>query len=169
MSTANGFTIERLDPKEVSKIEDLVEQMEWELFRLLDVKGKEFPRSIRLDRPELIVFAAMRPGEAIGFAAFHPLVVNLGEPPKTCLIYALYVDRPHRRKGVAKALLRRGETYCWDNKIENLHLTVHELNRPALNLYETIGFNPLSRNLGKKATAAGPENSSRAGGNDAEL
>ena len=63
------------------------------------------------------------------------------------LIYALFVDDTHRRKGVAKSLLQFAEQQAKLNgvKIIGLHFIKEESNRFVLDWYLRSGYKPFDK------------------------
>jgi GNAT superfamily N-acetyltransferase len=59
--------------------------------------------------------------------------------PKRAMILNLYVEREHRRRGVASALMRRMIAWCRQNEFCSVALHASENGRA---LYELLGFKP---------------------------
>jgi len=59
--------------------------------------------------------------------------------PKRAMILNLYVERDHRRRGVARALMKAMIRWCQDNGFSNVGLHASDEGRP---LYEGLGFKP---------------------------
>jgi GNAT superfamily N-acetyltransferase len=57
---------------------------------------------------------------------------------------AIFVLQSHQEAGIGKQLLRTLLGFGADNGIERVWLTVEQWNRPAVNLYEDIGFETVS-------------------------
>lgn len=55
-------------------------------------------------------------------------------------IFLVYVDRPHRRKGIASALIDRAQNWARSRGDRQIGLMVSSNNQPALNLYNNLGF-----------------------------
>ena len=55
-------------------------------------------------------------------------------------IYLVYVDKKHRRKGIASALIDRARNWAKSRGDRQIGLMVSSKNQPALNLYRNLGF-----------------------------
>jgi ribosomal-protein-alanine N-acetyltransferase len=80
----------------------------------------------------------MDPPKVLGFAAFHRVIdeADLGN---------LAVDPSHRRQGIGRALLLEGRRRLLAAGAKRLFLEVRESNRPALQLYYSLGFSLQAR------------------------
>lgn len=81
-------------------------------------------------------------GEVIGGGGIvvSPWPGVLGQPhPRRAMILNLYVERRHRRKGVANSLMKTMIAWCRQNGFTNVGLHASEEGRP---LYERLGFRP---------------------------
>ena len=98
----------------------------------------------RLSRRSLRRFLAssLRPvivakfGQAL--AGYSLVVMRRGG--KSCRIYSLAVDPGFGRRGVGAELLRASERYARAHGCEALRLEVRWDNKPAIALYEKLGF-----------------------------
>jgi ribosomal protein S18 acetylase RimI-like enzyme len=59
-------------------------------------------------------------------------------------IFLLYVKPNHRHQGIAKALLEKIQTWAKERGDRQISLMVYQHNQTALNLYEKLGYKPLS-------------------------
>ncbi len=59
--------------------------------------------------------------------------------PKRATILNLYVEREHRRRGVAHELMKRMIAWCRENEFSSVALHASDDGRP---LYERLGFRP---------------------------
>lgn len=59
-------------------------------------------------------------------------------------IFLLYVNPKHRRQGVGSALMRHAEDWAKARGDRQIGLQVFQQNRPALELYEKLGYQPQS-------------------------
>ena len=57
-------------------------------------------------------------------------------------VLLLYVEPPHRRQGIATALLQRGESWAKARGDRQLGLQVHHHNTGAIALYNRQGYHP---------------------------
>lgn len=55
-------------------------------------------------------------------------------------IYLVYVDKKHRRKGIASALIAQARNWAKSRGDRQIGLMVSSKNQPALNLYRNLGF-----------------------------
>jgi ribosomal protein S18 acetylase RimI-like enzyme len=55
-------------------------------------------------------------------------------------IFLLYVDPNHRRRGIGAALVRYAEKWARTRGDRQISLQVFQTNQPALNLYQSLGF-----------------------------
>lgn len=76
--------------------------------------------------------------EVVGFAAFHRLIDETE-------LRNLAVSPTHQRQGIARALLEHGTAKLWETGMRRIFLEVRASNRPALELYASLGFSLLSR------------------------
>lgn len=88
-------------------------------------------------------FLALDPaGQIIGGAGvvISPWPGNLGQrQPRRAMILNMYVEREHRRKGVARELMKVMIKWCRENEFASVGLHASEEGRP---LYEQLGFLP---------------------------
>jgi GNAT superfamily N-acetyltransferase len=81
-------------------------------------------------------------GEIIGGGGIviSPWPGVLGQrAPKRAMILNLYVERDHRRRGVARELMKAMIVWCRDNGFSSVALHASDEGRP---LYERLGFKP---------------------------
>jgi ribosomal protein S18 acetylase RimI-like enzyme len=55
-------------------------------------------------------------------------------------IFLLYVSPQHRRKGIGATLVRYAESWARERGDRQIGLQVFESNQPALNLYQSLGY-----------------------------
>jgi len=55
-------------------------------------------------------------------------------------IFLLYVMSEHRRRGIARALMRQAEDWARARGDRQIGLQVFQSNQPALNLYHLLGY-----------------------------
>lgn len=55
-------------------------------------------------------------------------------------IFLLYVDPNHRRRGIGAALVRYAEKWARTRGDRQISLQVFQTNQPALNLYQSLGY-----------------------------
>ncbi len=66
-------------------------------------------------------------------------------PCEDCELLRIAVDKDYRRKGIGRKLIDAMIHICAKNKGENIFLEVRESNKPAISLYEAMGFDEISR------------------------
>jgi putative acetyltransferase len=79
----------------------------------------------------LVAFAAERP---VGMAAHRPIDAETSE------VRRLFVTRPERHRGIARALLFRLEAHAHAQGFQRLVLETGHRQLAAMRLYETCGF-----------------------------
>jgi len=67
-------------------------------------------------------------------------------------IFLLYVEPTHRRRGIAKSLMRSLENLAIQRGDRQIGLQVFASNTPALNLYQHLGFQTQSLGMVKMLT-----------------
>jgi ribosomal protein S18 acetylase RimI-like enzyme len=65
-------------------------------------------------------------------------------------IFLLYVKPEHRRQGIAKALMQVSETWAQQRGDRQISLQVFADNRPAVQLYEALGYHTESYSMLKR-------------------
>jgi ribosomal protein S18 acetylase RimI-like enzyme len=100
---------------------------------------KNFNKSNPINREAS--FALVKDDEVAGFI----LVLSRSEEEE--YIESLGVHPSHRRKGLAKFLLSRVIEVLREKRANNLTLGVDSVNKPAINLYEQVGFQTISRTV----------------------
>ena len=70
--------------------------------------------------------------------------------------FGMSVDREYRRQGVGTALLRALIAWARAEAVTRLQLQVFENNRPAIGLYESMGFQTEGRRRGAVVVAGTP-------------
>ncbi|MEA5509045.1 GNAT family N-acetyltransferase [Crocosphaera sp. UHCC 0190] len=60
-------------------------------------------------------------------------------------IFLIYVMPQHRRRGLATQLINQAKTWVISQGNHQLGLQVFDINQPALNLYDNLGFKTQSR------------------------
>jgi ribosomal protein S18 acetylase RimI-like enzyme len=64
-------------------------------------------------------------------------------------VFLVYVAPPHRRRGIASALMRHAEAWARQRGDRQIGLQVFADNFPALSLYKSQGYQPISVWMGK--------------------
>ncbi len=60
-------------------------------------------------------------------------------------LFHLYVDREYRKRGYARKLIHQAESWAKDRNCTNLTLRVFSGNEPAIKLYNSLGFELISK------------------------
>ena len=106
-------------------------------------RRQEFDKNFDKSRPinREASFALVKEGEVAGFI----LVLSRSEEEE--YIESLGVHPSHRGKGLAKFLLSRVIEVLREKRENNLTLGVDSVNKPAIDLYEQVGFQIISRTV----------------------
>lgn len=83
------------------------------------------------------VFLAQENGENAGFICFS---VAMDESD----IETVFVKSEFRRRGIAKSLIKKAESFLLDLAVKKVFLEVRENNIPAKSLYQDLGYNKIS-------------------------
>jgi GNAT superfamily N-acetyltransferase len=90
-------------------------------------------------------FLAIGDGDQVvggGGIVISPWPGVLGQPqPRRAMILNMYVEREHRRRGVARALMNEMISWCREHEFCSVGLHASDEGRP---LYEQLGFKPTS-------------------------
>lgn len=78
------------------------------------------------------------PPAVVGFSALYRVDAEAE-------LWSLAVNPAHRRKGIARAMLREAWRRLLGAGVKKLFLEVRESNLPAVELYRSFGFQPLAR------------------------
>ena len=87
----------------------------------------------QLEKPDSRCTVALEEDSVVGFLAFEQ-VLDEGS------IVEVAVHPDHRRKGIARELIRSALA---DDSLKEIFLEVREGNKPAVALYESLGFEPV--------------------------
>jgi len=101
-------------------------------------EAEAFLRS-RFEADESVVFLAMAGAEAVGFVQLYPTFSSLSLR-RLWILSDLYVAEPARRRGIAKALIRRAQELALETHAEGLTLETAVSNTAAQRLYEQLGW-----------------------------
>ncbi len=93
-------------------------------------------------KPAAEVLIAYLGPEPVGFAIFfHNFSTFIGRPG--IYLEDLFVDPPHRGKGVGKALLKHLAKLAQERRCGRLEWAVLDWNQPAIDFYRSVGAVPL--------------------------
>jgi GNAT superfamily N-acetyltransferase len=142
----------KIRPAKLSDIATLVRHrrmMWWEMGRrdetaldLMEVAASEYFRAAVADGSYRGFLAEDSSGAVIGGGGIvvSPWPGVLGQrQPHRAMILNMYVEREHRRKGVARALMESMIAWCRQNEFAYVGLHASEQGR---GLYEQLGFKP---------------------------
>ncbi len=142
----------KIRPAKLSDIAALIRHrrmMWWELGRrdetaldLMELAANEYFRAAVADGSYLGFLAEDSSGAVVGGGGIvvspWPGVLNQRQPRRATILN-MYVDRKHRRKGVARALMEAMIAWCRENEFAYVSLHASEQGR---HLYEKLGFKP---------------------------
>jgi ribosomal protein S18 acetylase RimI-like enzyme len=96
------------------------------------------------------IFIAIENDKIIGIILGKIIdTLSIAKFKKRGYISNLYILPEHRRKGVAKRMVRELMRWFKVNNIKNLRLEVYSKNRPALNVYNELGFKEYATKMKK--------------------
>ncbi|MGE5585676.1 MAG: N-acetyltransferase family protein [Bacillota bacterium] len=102
---------------------------------------------------DAVIFVAESGGRAvglvhasIGYAPDLPIVV----PRRYVMIHDLVVGKDFRRAGIGRALVERVHEWALARDVAEVELNVWEFNKPALALYEEMGYETTRRRMSKR-------------------
>jgi len=93
----------------------------------------------RMRNGESVILMAMQASEAVGFVQLYPGFDSVCLYPAWTL-HDLYVDRAHRRGGVARQLMEAAHAYCRAAGAGRVDLATALDNVQAQPLYESLGY-----------------------------
>ena len=120
---------------------DMGRQDEAALRLMEEAANKYFPVAIA-DGSYQGFLAAKANDEVVGGAGIvvSPWPGSLGQrQPRRAMILNMYVERDHRRRGIARALMEAMIAWCRENGFVSVGLHASDQGRP---LYEQLGFEP---------------------------
>lgn len=102
---------------------------------------------------DAVIFVAESAGRAvglvhasIGYAPDLPIMV----PRRYVMIHDLVVGKAFRRAGIGRALVERVHEWALARDVAEVELNVWEFNKPALALYEEMGYETVRRRMSKR-------------------
>lgn len=81
------------------------------------------------------------PEKVVGYCIFTT-------PNEDCELFRIAVSPEYRNRGIAKKLMKRMIESCGQENGENIFLEVRESNQAAVSLYESFGFEEISKRKG---------------------
>lgn len=103
-------------------------------------------------REDATILVAERHGEIVGLvevATRQSLDTPLHVPRRVARVETLVVRAQDRRHGIGRALMEAAEEWAQERGCNEIELGVYEFNRPAIALYERLGYTTLSRMMRK--------------------
>lgn len=119
---------------------DKNEATSWKSRSNLDILTDEMKTERLIDRwtDQTNILLAVSKGVVVGFVEYTQPIANASI--NWMSISYLYVKRLYRRNGYGKALLNQVRMFAKHLAIDQLSLSVHLYNTPALKFYESQGF-----------------------------
>ncbi len=96
-----------------------------------------------LTKPDRILFVAEDRNKIVGAILakfFTPLRISRYHKEGKGHISNLFVDKEHRKKGVAENLVKSALEWLKSNKVPHVSLEIHMDNKAAIKLYDKMGF-----------------------------
>lgn len=141
MPDAIPFTIRTLAPADVPVLEGML-AMFGEAFGEPDTYGAARPRAAYLEQllasPQFIALAALQGGEVAGGLAAYVLP-KFEQERSEVYIYDLAVAEPHRRRGIATALIRELQAVAARRGAWVIYVQADHGDDPAIALYTGLG------------------------------
>lgn len=97
--------------------------------------------------PDMLLFVGKVGDEQVGWIWLA--LPQAPERPDTAWIHNIYVDAGHRGKGYGRALMLAAEEELVRRGVPRLGLNVFGYNKPAIRLYESLGFEIASQHMAK--------------------
>jgi aminoglycoside 3-N-acetyltransferase I len=91
-----------------------------------------------LAKPHFIVVVAMSDGEVVGGLAAYELE-KFEQDRREIYIYDLAVAEAHRRRGIARRLIRELQGIACERKAYVIYVQADQGDEPAIRLYESLG------------------------------
>jgi len=112
------------------------------LLRDMEIAAREYFASALVDGSYRGFLAVNSDQQVVGGGGvvISPWPGQLGSQiPRRAMILNMYVERDHRRRGIARALMDTMIAWCRDHHFSNVSLHASDEGRP---LYEELGFQP---------------------------
>ena len=104
-----------------------------------DIPGAEAFLRDRFAKSDSVIFAAGSMSQLTGFIQMYPSHSSVAMQG-IWILNDLFVDRSHRRKGIARQLLQRAKQHAQETGAVRIALATQIENRAAKNLYEKLGY-----------------------------
>jgi len=114
-----------------------------------NARTEEFLKSF-IGNDDARIFVAKVEDRVVGLVQFS--VIDVGERPtmfsrKLLFVDSLVVNAEFRRRGFGNALMNYVHDWAADHDIPSIELTVYGFNRPAIQLYEELGYETMMRRM----------------------
>ena len=105
-----------------------------------------------IDTENSTTFVAEKAGEIVGFVSVSVTAENLSLLQPMCFarVGSVCVAEAFRGQGIGRELMAQVELWAAANGAADVRLSVWAFNQPALRLYEELGYEVRSLNLGKE-------------------
>ncbi|APC17668.1 GNAT family N-acetyltransferase [Pseudomonas frederiksbergensis] len=105
-----------------------------------------------LDGENQATFLAEQAGVAIGFITLQVTLLNspLLQPQRVSRVGSVCVDDAFRGRGIGRKLMEMAQDWAIEQDASDLRLTVWAFNKPALRLYEELGYEVRAFEMGKR-------------------
>jgi ribosomal protein S18 acetylase RimI-like enzyme len=105
------------------------------------------PRGPRTEGHQMSIVEDAATGERAGYVWWADRDLDAGP---AAWIYDVYIDEPHRGKGLGRALMERVEAQVREAGLTRMELHVWVDNDPAASLYRSLGFVPSGMEMFKR-------------------
>lgn len=93
----------------------------------------------RFENKESVIFTASENGYMVGFTQLYPSFSSVSMK-RIWILNDLFVQEAHRRKGIARLLMKAAENYARETQAARIVLSTQVSNFPAQTLYELLGY-----------------------------
>ena len=104
-----------------------------------DISGAETFLQDRSEKSDSVIFAAGSTNRITGFIQLYPSHSSVAMQG-IWILNDLFVERSHRKNGIARQLLQRAEQHALDTGAVRIALATQIDNRAAKHLYEKLGY-----------------------------
>lgn len=124
------------------KLHDEHHQQSPDVFKTASEIEEEKSIAQYLDDLDCMVYVAECNGMVVGFVTGHfcELVSTVSKPVMMATIDELYVEKEHRRQGIAEQLMERIELELKDYGVKEIFVEVWNFNQNALTFYHKQGL-----------------------------
>jgi GNAT superfamily N-acetyltransferase len=106
-----------------------------------------------LGDPTQAIFVAWEEDQAAGYIhllQYEAPPIPILNPRRCTVVDTVVVSKKFKRKGIGRALMAIGESWARQHGMSFIELGVYEFNQGAIQFYEELGFEVLSRKMRKK-------------------